>query len=78
MFWLAVLFSVVFTIWRMVDNLKDLAASVQTLSERLTPELERLSQASLEAAEHAERLSERGARVAGQGREGPAAPRPSR
>ncbi len=78
MFWLAVLFTVAFTIWRMVANLKALAASVQALSERLTPELDRLSQASLEAAEHAERLSERGARVAGQGREGPAAPRPSR
>ena len=78
MFWLAVLFTVGFTIWRMVANLKALAASVQALSERLTPELERLSQASLEAAEHAERLSERGARFAGQDREGPAGSRPSR
>jgi hypothetical protein len=77
-FWLAVLFTVVFTVWRMVANLKTLAASVQALSERLTPELDRLSQASQEAAEHAERLSERGARFAGQDREGPAGSRPSR
>ncbi len=62
MFWLAVLFTVAFTVWRMVANLKALAASVQALSERLTPELDRLSQASQEAAEHAARLSERGAR----------------
>jgi hypothetical protein len=66
-FWLAVLFTVGFTIWRMVANLKALASSVQALSERLTPELEKLSQASQEAADHAERLSERGARAAGQG-----------
>jgi len=77
-FWLAVLFTVVFTVWRMVANLKALAASVQALSERLTPELDRLSQASQEAAEHAERLSERGARFAGQDRDGPAGSRPSR
>jgi hypothetical protein len=50
---------------------------VQALSERLTPELDRLGQASQEAAEHAERLSERGARFAGQDRERPAS-RPSR
>jgi hypothetical protein len=77
-FWLAVLFTVAFTIWRMVANLKALAASVQALSERLTPELDRLSQASLEASEHAARLSERGAGAAGQGRERPAGSRPSR
>jgi hypothetical protein len=77
-FWLAVLFTVVFTVWRTVANLKTLAASVQALSERLTPELDRLSQTSQEAAEHAERLSERGARFAGQDREGPAGSRPSR
>jgi hypothetical protein len=43
----------------MVANLKALAASVQALSERLTPELDRLSEASEQAAEHAARLSER-------------------
>ena len=65
-FWLAVLVTVAFTVWRMVANLKTLAASVQSLSERLTPELDRLSEASQQAADHAARLSERGARAAGQ------------
>lgn len=53
------LFCVAFTTWRMVANLKALAASVQALSERLTPELDRLSEVSEQAAEHAARLSER-------------------
>ena len=66
MFWLAVLVTVAFTVWRMVANLKTLAVSVQTLSERLTPTLEELNAASQEAAEHAARLSERGARAAKQ------------
>jgi hypothetical protein len=65
-FWLAVLVTVAFTVWRMVANLKTLAVSVQTLSERLTPTLEELNAASQEAAEHAARLSERGARAAKQ------------
>jgi hypothetical protein len=65
-FWLAVLVTVAFTVWRMVANLKTLAASVQALSERLTPELDRLSEASQQAADHAARLSERSARAAGQ------------
>ncbi|HEV3398778.1 MAG TPA: hypothetical protein VHS79_04485 [Actinomycetes bacterium] len=43
----------------MVGNLKALAASVQALGERLTPELERLSESSEQAADHAARLSER-------------------
>jgi hypothetical protein len=59
-----VLVCVAFTVWRMVANLKTLAASVQSLSERLTPELDRLSQASEQTAEHAARLSERGGRAA--------------
>ena len=50
---------VAFTVWRMVANLKALAASVQTLSERLTPELDRLSEATEQAADHAARLSDR-------------------
>ena len=58
---------VAFTVWRMVANLKVLAASVQSLSERLTPELDKLSQSSQQAADHAARLSERGARAADQG-----------
>lgn len=63
-FWLAVLVTVGFTAWRMVGNLKALAASVQALSERLTPELDKLAQASEETADHAARLSERSARAA--------------
>ena len=43
----------------MVGNLKALAASVQALGERLTPGLERLSESSEQAADHAARLSER-------------------
>ncbi|HEV8424757.1 MAG TPA: hypothetical protein VGS14_06170 [Actinomycetes bacterium] len=66
MFWLAVLITVAFTVWRMVANLKALAASVQQLGERLTPALDQLSTASQETAEHAARLSERGARAAGE------------
>ena len=66
MFWLAVLVYVAFTVWRMVANLKALAASVQALSERLTPALDELGAASQEAAEHAARLSERGASAAEQ------------
>ena len=46
MFWLAVLVTVAFTVWRMVANLKALAASVQALSERLTPELDKLNESS--------------------------------
>jgi hypothetical protein len=65
-FWLAVLVCVAFTVWRMVANLKALTASVQALSERLTPALEELSTASQEAADHAARLSERGASAAEQ------------
>ena len=66
MFWLAVLVTVAFTVWRMVANLKDLAASVQALSERLTPELDKLNESSQQAAERAARLSERSARAADQ------------
>ena len=57
---------VAFTVWRMVANLKALAASVQSLNERLTPELERLNEAGQQAADHAARLSDRGARAAGE------------
>ena len=60
------LVTVAFTVWRMVANLKALAASVQSLSERLSPELDRLSEASQQAADHAAGLSERSARAAGQ------------
>jgi hypothetical protein len=60
-----VLVTVAFTVWRMVANLKALAASVQALGERLTPVLDELGQAGEQAAEHAARLAERGDRVAG-------------
>jgi hypothetical protein len=60
-FWLAVLVTVAFTVWRLVGNLKALTASVRVLGERLTPALEELSAASQETAEHAPRLSERSA-----------------
>lgn len=58
------LVTVGFTAWRMVGNLKALAASVQALSERLTPELDKLAEASEQTADHAARLSERSARAA--------------
>ena len=57
---------VAFTAWRLLANLKALAAAVQSLSERLTPELDRLAEASEQTADHATRLSERGARLAGE------------
>ena len=53
------LVTVAWTVWRMVANLKTLAAAVQSLSERLTPELDRLNESSQQAADHAARLSER-------------------
>jgi len=76
-FWLAVLVTVAFTVWRMVANLKALLTSVQALGEELTPVLEQLAAASQETADHAARLSERGARMA-EGADGTAAqpPRP--
>jgi hypothetical protein len=61
-----VLVTVAFTVWRMVANLKSLAASVQALGERLGPVLEELTAASEQTAEQAARLSERGARAAGE------------
>jgi hypothetical protein len=45
-FWLAVLVTVAFTVWRMVANLKALLTSVQALGEELTPVLEQLAAAS--------------------------------
>jgi len=65
-FWLAVLVTVAFTVWRLVANLKALMVSVQALAERLTPILEELADASQETAEHAARLSERAARASEQ------------
>jgi hypothetical protein len=61
-----VLVCVAFTVWRMVANLKALAASIQSLGERLTPELDRLTESSQQTADLAARLSERGAEAAGE------------
>jgi ABC-type transporter Mla subunit MlaD len=61
-----VLVTVAFTVWRMVANLKALTASVRALSERLTPALDELSATSQETADHAARLSDRGASAAEQ------------
>ena len=44
------LVTVGFTVWRLVANLKALAASVQALGERLTPVLDELSAASEQTA----------------------------
>jgi hypothetical protein len=74
-FWLAVLVTVAFTVWRLVGNLKALAVSVQELSERLTPVLEELADAGQETADHAARLSDRGAKAAGQDQRAAARPR---
>ena len=60
------LITVAWTVWRMVANLKALAAAVQALNERLTPELDRLTESSQQTADHAARLSERGAEAAGE------------
>jgi len=68
-FWLAVLVTVAFTVWRLLANLKALLASVQALGERLTPVLEELADASEQTAEHAARLQERGAKLAGPDRQ---------
>ena len=76
MFWLAVLVTVAFTVWRLVGNLKALAVSVQELGERLTPVLEELNNASQETAEHAAKVSERAARLSEP--DGRAAARPRR
>jgi hypothetical protein len=74
-FWLAVLVTVAFTVWRLVANLKALLASVQALGERLTPVLEELADASQQTAEHAARLQERAARAAEQDQQPAARPR---
>ncbi len=58
-FWLGVLVTVGFTAWRLLANLKSLAASVAELSRQLTPALEELSDASQQTAELAARLQER-------------------
>ena len=53
---------VAFTVVRLLGNLKLLLRSVQRLGEQLTPVLEELAAGGQEAAEHAARLQQRGAK----------------
>ena len=62
LFWLGVLVTLAFTVWRLVGNLKSLNESVVRLSQRLTPTLEELAAKSEQVAERAERLQARGRR----------------
>jgi len=55
-FWLGVLVTVGFTVWRLLANLKSLVRSVAELNERLTPTLEELADKGQEAADLADRL----------------------
>jgi hypothetical protein len=63
LFWLGVLVTLAFTVWRLVANLKSLNESVAKLSQRLTPTLEELAARGEEAAERAEKLQARGRRA---------------
>jgi hypothetical protein len=55
-FWLGVLVTVGFTVWRLLANLKSLLRSVSDLNERLTPTLQDLSDKGQEAADLAAHL----------------------
>jgi hypothetical protein len=59
LFWLGVLVTFGFTVWRLLGNLKALSASVAELNRRLTPTLEELAAKSEEAAELSARLEAR-------------------
>ena len=63
LFWLGVLVTLAFTVWRLVANLKSLNESVARLSQRLTPTLEELAAKGEEAAQLAEKLQARGQRL---------------
>ena len=63
LFWLGVVMTVAFTVWRLLGNLRSLLASVRALGERLGPVLDELAAGGQQAAEHASRLSERGAQA---------------
>jgi hypothetical protein len=58
-FWLGVLVTVGFTLWRLLANLKSLVHSVRELSERLAPAAEDLADKGQEAADLAARLQQR-------------------
>jgi ABC-type transporter Mla subunit MlaD len=55
-FWLGVLVTVGFTLWRLLANLRSLTHSVRELSERLAPAAEELADKGQEAADLAARL----------------------
>jgi uncharacterized protein involved in exopolysaccharide biosynthesis len=63
LFWLGVLVTVAFTVWRLLGNLKSLNASVAELNRRLTPTLEELAAKGEQAAELSARLEERSQRL---------------
>jgi hypothetical protein len=58
-FWLGVLVTVGFTLWRLLANLRSLMRSVSELSERLAPAAEDLADKGQEAADLAARLQQR-------------------
>lgn len=59
LFWLGVLVTLAFTVWRLLGNLKALSASVAELNRRLTPALEELAAQSEQMAEVSTRLESR-------------------
>jgi hypothetical protein len=63
LFWLGVLVTLAFTVWRLLGNLKALTASVAELNRRLTPTLEELAAKGEEAAELSARLEARSQRL---------------
>jgi type VI protein secretion system component VasK len=58
-FWLGVLITVGWTVWRLLANLKSLLASMNEMSQRLAPTLEELATRSQETAELTARLQQR-------------------
>jgi hypothetical protein len=65
LFWLGVLVTLAFTVWRLLGNLKALSASVAELNRRLAPTLEELAAQSEQAAELSARLEARSQRAPG-------------
>jgi hypothetical protein len=63
LFWLGVLVTLAFTVWRLLGHLKALSASVAELNRRLTPTLEELAAKGEEAAELSARLEARSQRL---------------
>jgi hypothetical protein len=69
-FWLGVLVTIGFTVWRLLANLKSLLRSVSELSERLAPTMEELAEQGQQAADLAARLQQHrlGPPAGGRGR----------